>query len=190
MPPIICYLRSAGRPAWLCPLALLAWLAATPLQAQDRPLQTPLSSGDKIKITADDLEANLAERRFVFRGRVKVVQEATTVDSDVLIVHLRPDTATPPSNPATNDDRIEKIEAAGNVVIRFDGRTAKSEKAIYLADPGTLQLIGENATIIDGPSTIVGSKITLYRNEDRIKVESSPKNRVTATIFPEESQND
>ena len=166
---------------------------AMPLAAQQGPLSSPLNSKEKIKITADTLEANNKERRFLFKGRVKVVQGETVIDSDELFIRYRADEEASQLQTPTGNNKIERIEARGNVVILFDGRTAKSDKAVYLGDEEILQLIGENSTVIDGPNKITGSKITLYRSEDRIKVEGSPNNpkqRVTAIIFPDGESRD
>ena len=168
-------------------LLLPPLLATAPLRAQERPLATPLNSTEEIRITSDTLEANNKDRSFVFKGNVKVVQGETVVTSDALYIRYRDTQAPQQTDGAPDNGAIEKIEATGNVVILFDGRTAKTDKAVYRGDQETLQLIGAKSTVIDGPNSIVGSKITLYRNEDRIKVESSSKNpadRVTATFFP------
>ncbi len=168
-------------------LFLLPLLAVLPLAAQERPLATPLNSTEKINITADTLEANNKDRSFIFKGNVKVVQGETEVTSEALYIRYGDPQAPQQADDTAETGKIERIEARGNVVILFDGRTAKTDKAVYRSDQEILQLIGENSTVIDGPNKIVGSKITLYRNEDRIKVESSRKNpadRVTATFFP------
>jgi lipopolysaccharide export system protein LptA len=166
---------------------------AMPLAAQQGPLSSPLNSKEKIKITSDTLEANNKNRSFLFKGRVKVVQGETVIDSDELFIRYWADKEASQLPTPTGNNRIERIEARGNVVILFDGRTAKSDKAVYLGDEEILQLIGENSTVIDGPNKITGSKITLYRTEDRIKVEGSPTNpkqRVTAIIFPDGESRD
>jgi lipopolysaccharide export system protein LptA len=168
-------------------MVLLAGLMAPQSWAQEGRLTNPLNNTEKIHITADTLEADNKEHSFVFRGEVKVVQGETVVTSDALYIRYRPQEDSQTAEEADDRNRIERIEATGNVVILFDGRTAKSAKAVYDGDQETLQLIGEKSTVIDGPNTISGSKITLYRTEDRIKVESSPENRkdrVTAIIFP------
>lgn len=165
-------------------MILVTWIAIVPLWAQEGPMATPLNSTEKIHITSDTLEADNKDRSFLFKGKVKVVQGTTVIHSDELLIRYRPDTDPQKSETPSESAKIEKIEATGNVVILFDGRTAKSDKAIYLSDQETLQLIGENTTVIDGLNTIIGSKITLYRTEDRIKVESSPEKRVTAIFFP------
>ena len=166
---------------------LVVLFMAAASQAQERSLATPLNSTEKINITADTLEANNKDRSFLFKGNVKVVQGQTEVTSDALYIRYRAPQASEKEETDAAGGKLEKIEATGNVVILFDGRTAKTDKAVYLGDQEILQLIGEKSTVIDGPNTIVGSKITLYRTEDRIKVESSrnnPSDRVTATFFP------
>lgn len=169
----------AGFPGML----LIVILAATVARGQPGPLATPLDSKTPIQITADSLEADNRNRTFLFKGNVKVVQGTTEMTSEQLKVWYRNDD---PSQEPSQDGpaRIRDIEASGNVVILFDGRTAKSDQARYSADEGTLTLLGENATIIDGKNTILGSKITLYRNEDRITVEGNRTGRVEAVIFP------
>ena len=174
-------------------MVLLTGIAVTALWAQDSPLANPLNSNEKISITADTLEADNRHHSFVFRGKVKVVQGQTEVTSDALLIRYRPEKGQQETDKVSPSGRIETIEATGNVVILFDGRTAKSEKAVYDGNRETLELIGEKSTVIDGPNTISGSRITLYRNEDRIKVESSPDNRqdrVTAIIFPDKMKSD
>ena len=176
--------------AWkrILPGLLLALaMAAGSLQAQESPLASPLNSKTPINITADRLDADNRSRTFVFKGNVKVVQDTTVITSERLKILYVADDGEPTTAPDAGG-RIRDIEASGNVVILFDGRTAKSDKALYSADQETLTLIGDKATIIDGPNTIRGSKITLYRAKDRITVEGSRegqgKGRVEVLIFP------
>ena len=194
MPPINCRCKAITRLAMLATvMVLLTVITVTKSWSQESPLTTPLNSTEKIRITADTLEADNKDHSFVFKGQVKVVQGETVVTADALSIRYRPKESPEDTETVSPSGRIEKIEATGNVIILFDGRTAKSEKAVYDGDQETLQLIGEKSTVIDGPNTISGSKITLYRNEDRIKVESRPndrKDRVTAIIFPDKIEAD
>ena len=194
MLPINCRCRALTRFAiQAATMVLLTGIAVTALWAQDSPLATPLNSTEKIRITADTLEADNRHHSFVFRGKVKVVQGQTEVTSDALLIRYRPEKEEQETDKVSPSGRIETIEATGNVIILFDGRTAKSDKAVYDGNLETLELIGEKSTVIDGPNTISGSRITLYRNEDRIKVESSPddrQDRVTAIIFPDKMESD
>ena len=158
-------------------------LTVANVSAQQTPLATPLNSGEPIQITSDTLEANNRDRTFLFTGHVKVVQGTTEMTSDRLKVWYESDKSAS-AETTGGASRIRDIEADGNVVIVFDGRTARSDKARYSAATETLTLLGDNATIVDGKNTIRGAKITLYRTEDRITVEGSSKGRVEAVIFP------
>jgi lipopolysaccharide export system protein LptA len=162
---------------------LLIILLTDALQAQEGPLATPLNNKEPIKITSDTLEADNRNQTFLFKGNVKVIQGSTEITSERLKVWYKSDGGGQGTSP-DGASRIRDIEAGGNVVILFDGRTAKSERALYSADKGTLTLLGENATIIDGKNTIRGSKITLYRTQDRITVEGDRPGRVEVDIFP------
>jgi lipopolysaccharide export system protein LptA len=162
---------------------LLIILLTDALQAQEGPLATPLNNKEPIKITSDTLEADNRNQTFLFKGNVKVIQGSTEITSERLKVWYKNDGGGQGASP-DGASRIRDIEAGGNVVILFDGRTARSERALYSADKGTLTLLGENATIIDGKNTIRGSKITLYRTQDRITVEGDRPGRVEVDIFP------
>ena len=167
-------------------LLVLALLPAAPAAQQQRPLVSPLNSREPIQITADTMEADNRERTFAFKGNVKVVQGQTVITSERLKVWYRGE-GEAPATAAGGPSRIEDIEAEGNVVILFDGRTAKSDKARYSAEDETLTLLGDQATIIDGPNTISGARITLYRTQDRITVEGGREKRVEAVFFPDEA---
>ena len=66
---------------------LLAMLLFTGvLQAQEKPLTTPLDSQDPIKITSDTLEADNRNQTLFFKGNVKVVQGSTVITSERLKV--------------------------------------------------------------------------------------------------------
>jgi lipopolysaccharide export system protein LptA len=164
-------------------LGLFLLIGVEVLQAQQSPLSSPLNSKEQIQIAADQLDVDNRNRTFLFTGNVKVVQGTTVITSEKLKVWYR-DEAGEQASPQGGNSRIQDIEASGNVVILFDGRTATSDKARYSTDNETLTLTGDNATVVDGKNTIRGSKITLYRAKDRITVESSPKGRVEAVFFP------
>jgi len=178
------YFKHAQVARWiLLGSLLLVVLFTEALQAQESPLATPLNSKEPIQITSDTLEADNRDQTFLFKGDVKVIQGSTEMISERLKVWYQKDGDAQGTSPG-GASRIRDIEANGNVVIHFDGRTAKSEQARYSAEKGTLTLLGENATIIDGKNTIRGSKITLYRTQDRITVEGDRPGRVEAVIFP------
>lgn len=189
MKTIQSYEKSRGRVVTILGLLLFLVFAAGPVEAQQTPLSSPLNSKEKIQISADRLDADNRSRTFVFKGSVKVVQGTTTITSDQLKVWYQGD-ANQGADASTGNTRIRDIEASGNVTILFDGRTAKSDKALYSTSQETLTLLGQTASIIDGKNTIKGTKITLYRAKDRITVEGSKKERVEAVFFPSDTDAD
>ena len=178
-----CYRSDRRVRTGLLGLTLTLMLTAAPLQAQQSPLSSPLNNKEQIEITADSLDVDNRNRTFVFKGNVKVVQGQTEITSRQLKVWYNENSESGAKSPGGNS-RIRDIEATGNVVILFDGRTAKADKAVYSTADETLTLLGENPTIVDGKNSIRGTKITLYRAKDRIKVEGSSKGRVEAVFFP------
>ena len=66
----------------------------------------------------------------------------------------------------------------------MDDKIAKSEKAVYITETETLILTGSGSKILSGKNIVSGDKITLYRSEDRMTVESSADKRVEAIVFP------
>jgi lipopolysaccharide export system protein LptA len=47
----------------------------------------------------------------------------------------------------------------------------------------TIVLSDKNSTVISGKNSISGSKITLYRKQQRIKVEGSAQDRIKAIFY-------
>lgn len=80
---------------------------------------------------------------------------------------------------------IRTIIANGNVRINFGDRVAESTKAEYIIREGVLILSGPNTKVARGSNFITGSKITLYRNRERIQVNSGERNRVKAVLQTE-----
>ena len=70
-----------------------------------------------------------------------------------------------------------------NVKIIFDDKTAISQRAVYTTDSRILVLTGPDSKIISGKDSISGEKITLYRADDRIIVESGKEKQVEAVFF-------
>ncbi len=134
---------------------------------------------DRIHITADTLisesEAGLAE----FIGNVRAVQERTVITADSLKIYYKQGVKSK-QNASTGEGFIEKIVAAGNVKITFDNKVAITQQAIYQTETRILILSGANSKVISGNDSISGEKITYYRTDERIKVESGPERRVEA----------
>ena len=140
-------------------------------------------NNDKIVIVSDKLVSNNKEQFAEFTGNVKATQGTTQINADRLKIYYsnRPDS---PVGTAPGEESIQKIVASGKVVIRMDDREARSENAVYEAAKGVLILTGKNSRVASGDNYVSGEKITLYRNEDRMTVESTAKQRVEAVFYP------
>jgi len=82
-----------------------------------------------------------------------------------------------------SEESINKIVAKGNVEIKFDNRVATAQQAIYNTETMVLVLSGNNSKIISENESISGEKITFYRIDGRINVESGNKKRVEAVFY-------
>ena len=68
----------------------------------------------------------------------------------------------------------------GNVIIKFDDRVATSDRAVYMTETKILILTGPGSTIKSENNSVTGEKITLYRDDGRIIVESDSEKQVKA----------
>lgn len=163
----------------------------TPLHAQ-----TPATANDKeIRITADKLETFNDKNLAVFSGNVHATQADTVIDSDRLEIYYdrQENTETagskpkkPDKNPAPKEGEkgsVKRVVAIGGVKIRSGDRLATTEKAEYTSETGIIVLTGENSKVNSGNNSVTGNKITMYRNEDRVVVESGEKKRVEAVVY-------
>jgi lipopolysaccharide export system protein LptA len=140
---------------------------------------------NRIHITADTLITNTNEKNAEFIGNVKATQGTTIITSDRLKVFYREQPEVQ-QQPAADTDVISRIIAEGNVKIVFDNQVATTEHADYLADKRIVILSGVDTKIISGNNSISGNKITLFRDDGRIQVESGKEKRVEAFFYSQE----
>jgi len=170
-----------------CCILLAAVLFAAPVSAapqQKGAAGQPSPQGDKVQITADRLISDNGGKIAEFTGNVRAVQGETVITAEALKIFFKDEADT--KTPAGSQESIREIVATGKVRIKFDARLAEAEKAVYSADTQVLLLTGPGSRISDGASSITGSRITLYRAEDRIAVESGSEGRVEAVLFTQE----
>lgn len=139
---------------------------------------------EKIYITSDMLLVDSDAKYAKFTGSVRLTQGDTVITADLLKVFFNDDLNVA-ENASTNKDSIKKIVATGNVRINIDDGVAVAEQAEFISETSTVILSGENSKMIRGNNSISGSKITLYRTDGRISVESGDKKRVEAIFFSE-----
>lgn len=140
------------------------------LKAQD-PMTA--EEGERItEITSDRLVADYREKKAVFTGNVKVSDPDMTLTCEKLIVWL------------TEEDEIRLIEAEDTVVIRMEGLSSQSGKAVYNPKTGKLELTDRPQVSRKG-SILQAVKFTYFQLEDRLNAEEG----VRLLNFQEEKEN-
>ena len=135
-----------------------------------------------IHITSDKLIADKKAGYAEFIGHVKATQEESVITSDRLKIFYKKNIANKGAL-SVSGESIHKIVAKGNVEIKFDNRVATAQQAIYNTETMVLVLSGNNSKIISENESISGEKITFYRIDGRINVESGNKKRVEAVFY-------
>jgi len=143
-----------------------------------------------ILIKADQLISNNEEKWAEFIGNVKVTQADMVIDSDKLRIYYRGELLDTEEKSNEKQDTLKKIVATGNVHIKTSKYTAESDNVEYDAVSMTITMIGDNSKVVSGKNSIAGSKIILYRKDNRIKVLGNQKKRVEATFFSGGSTSD
>lgn len=141
------------------------------------------NENSRIRITADKLVAEVDAAEIEFIGNVKAKQADTVITSDRLQIIYDPDTIKYKTR-GNKIESIKKIIAKGRVKIVSGDIIAEADRAEYVIKSKVLVLLGEQSRIKQGGHLITGSKITLYRNEGKLSVESKGENRIKAILQP------
>ena len=170
---------------WAVFLSLIFCLVIHMAYANDtarNPKQKSPGKNEAIHITSDRLAADNQAGYAEFIGNVKATQGDTVITSDKLKIFYKKNIAN--KGPlSVNEESIHKIVADGNVEIKFDNRVATAHQAVYNTETMVLVLSGNNSKIISDKDSISGEKITFYRTDGRINVESGNKKRVEAVFY-------
>ena len=134
---------------------------------------------EKTHITADMLLVDINSDKAEFIGNVKVVQGTTVITSDRLNIFYQKDIGDTKEN-VKGKESIKEIIATGNVKIWFDDKIAQTQHAVYNANTRIFTLSGPGSKIKSGNNSISGSKITFFRADGHVKIESNRSNRVEA----------
>lgn len=145
------------------------------------------SESSPIQIKSDSLvarnDANYAE----FIGNVSTAQGTTLITSEKLKIFFSGDPEKKGKIDNTQES-IKKVVASGNVVIRMENRTAYTAQAEYTPSSKVIVLSGPNSKVISGNNYVIGEKITVYVNEDRVLVERSKEKQVEAVFYQAEPE--
>ncbi len=167
---------------------LVAVLMNSFVYAEDKPNFTDThknKENEKIHITADKLISDHEAKYTEFIGNFRAAQRDTVITSDKLKIFFKRGMDNK-KNPLAGDESIKKIVANGNVQIKFDNRVAVTQQAVYITETRVLVLSGADSKVIRGHNSISGEKITIYRKDGRIQVESDKGERVEAVFYPGE----
>jgi lipopolysaccharide export system protein LptA len=159
----------------------------------------PLESSRPIVVTSDTLEADNKNKLATFSGNVISKQEQQGKDPiiiycDKMVVYYSEDTGKKPSPSQTNrgekknmteQNRVERIVATGQVKIVQGKDVATGESAIYYNAEQRIVLSG-NPKVWQGKNLVKGEEITVWIKENRSLVTSKGSNRVQAVIHQEE----
>jgi len=137
-----------------------------------------------IHVTADSLSSDSDAKFAEFIGNVKATQGDFIIKSDRLKIYYK-ESAESTAAPGTTES-IEKIVATGNVEIKSEEGTGLTEQAEYDTKTMIVVLTGENSKVFDQKNSVTGSRITIYRNDGRVKVESDKNKKVNAVLYPKE----
>ena len=172
-------------PLWIIVLTAAAVFAEAVFAAGDSKTAATENKPEDVPIliTADQLISNNEEKYAEFIGDVKASQADFVITSDKLRIYYEGELLNAEGKSDNNEDMLKKIVATGNVKIRSDQYNADTEKAEYDTQTLIFVLTGENSKVFSGKSSIIGSKIILYRKDGRFKVLGGKKTRVEATIF-------
>lgn len=134
------------------------------------------SSKEPIHVKSDELEFDYETNRVVYRGTVNVVQGDIAIDCRELVINL--------TRAGEKDDlQLHEVVAIGDVVITQGQRKATGGRAVFDQVKRQVTLL-ENPMLRDGPNEVAGERIVVYLDENRSVVESSPKKRVSAILYP------
>lgn len=173
---------------WITAFMLAAVLVNSFVYAEDKPNFTDThknKKNEKIHITADKLISDHEAKYAEFIGNVMATQRDTVITADKLKIFFKRGMDNK-KNPLAGDESIKKIVANGNVQIKFDNRVAVTQQAVYITETRVLVLSGADSKVISGNNSISGEKITVYRTDGRIQVESGKGERVEAVLYPGE----
>lgn len=163
-------------------LILLFLLTQVSVAAQGDTTADKKQAPADLKITSDKMVASKDQAMVEFIGKVRAVRADSVLLANSVKVFFH-------TSKTKKEGRstIKRILATGNVEYTEGERKAFSDQADYDTADEILVLTGEQARLLTGKSWITGRKITLFKAQDRVVVESTEKTRVEA-FFDAEDQ--
>ncbi len=152
--------------------------AKTPNQSDNKKI------ADKtLHVISDKMVAQKDTSMVEFIGNVKATREDSIIFADSIKIFIHS-----AETKKEGQSDLKKIIATGNVEYIAGERKAFADKAVYTTEDEILILTGKSPRLITGDSHVTGKKITLFRNEDRVMVESDGETRVQAVFNPKDQK--
>jgi len=189
------------------PLAVALFLGiavtamAGPALAQNTrpPAARPQANDQPIEIISDSLEVQQDKQVAVFTGNVDAVQGDMRLKADQLRVHYRqegnnaqaarPARTPAPSDPATMNSSIDRIEAFGNVFVSSSTETGQGDQGVYDVARRTIVLEGKQVVLTRGQNVLRGSRMVMNLDTVNSTMEAAPSGRVRMLMVPEKKAN-
>ena len=138
-----------------------------------------VSEDRSLHVTSDTMISERDAAFVEFVGNAKATSRDSVVHADSIKVFLYKD-AEKKELKKEDEQNIKEILATGNVRFISGDRKAFAEKAVFTTANQTLILTGGSPKVITGESFVTGKKITLFKKDGRVVVESGKKKRVEA----------
>jgi lipopolysaccharide transport protein LptA len=136
-------------------LALLVAALPLPAQVDDTSDVTP-PPGSTV-ITSDELHSDQANHQSVFSGKVIAVGTNFRLTCQEMTVFF------------TNDNKVDRIVATGDVIITQPDRITHCGHAEYFRDEDKFVLT-QSPIILDHKNQIAGPQITIYRTTQKMEI--------------------
>jgi lipopolysaccharide export system protein LptA len=152
-------------------LATAAALSGTTALAQLKQEQPRSALGGHntnapVDVTSDRIEVQDRADRAVFSGNVHVTQADLTLDTERLTVAYS-------GGQGASGLQINRLDAAGGVVVRSPSETAKGDLGIYDLDRKLITLIG-NVQLLRDNNRVNGARLVIDLNSGRAVIDGGP----------------
>ncbi len=136
-----------------------------------------------LQVVSDKMIAQQDGSVVEFIGNARATREDSIVTADSIKIFFHTS-----DTKQEDQNNVKEIVSAGNVEYTSGERKAFADKAVYTVETEILVLTGKSPRLVTGESHVTGKKITLFRKEDKVVVESDDKTRVQAVFNPEDPQ--
>jgi lipopolysaccharide export system protein LptA len=178
---ILIFCKSIQKYLFLLTLACFALFLTSNLGLAETSKE---KSQKPIHVVSDKMTAQEKSSMVEFSGNVKAVMEDSTLYADSIKIYFFDDQSKRETDAQSS---VKKIISTGNVKYISKERKALADKAVYTTKDDILILTGKSPKLITGSSFVTGTKITLFRKENKVIVESDGTKRVEALFNPEDN---